>query len=188
MLLGSLLDALGVPAPTGTLITPETLCGCLGPTPECCSHSNSTENKSYRYVLMESKENSVLGQARRSMARTLGEVFSFPLSGTGNAAMARQGLLSSRVIGRSRRVEWRVTQGIPQGIGEVGRAGWGNWGYWAEWGISLHLLKIGSSTSQAARFCQTGQGPQVWTGCYEKLPLQKMVLTWERGGRVPFLG
>lgn len=62
-----------LPAATGTLMPPQTLRGCLGPTPQCCSHSDPTQNEAHRYALMENKENSALGQARRSMARTLGE-------------------------------------------------------------------------------------------------------------------
>lgn len=71
------------------------------------------------------------------MARTLGEGFSFPLPGTGGAAMVTPGLPSSGVIRRSRRVQWRVTKMVipgAQGMGELGRAGWGNWGYWGKGG------------------------------------------------------
>lgn len=103
------------PCPTGTLITPQTLRGCLVPTPQCCSHSDPTWKESHRYALMENKENNVLGQARRSMAKTSGEVFSFPLPGTGDAAMAGLGLPSSRVIRRSRGVQWRVTKTVIPG-------------------------------------------------------------------------
>lgn len=73
------------------------------------------------------------------MAGTLGEVFSFPLPGTGDAAMVRPGLPSSRVVWRSRRAQWRVTKTVipgAQSVGQVGRAVWGNQGSCGKGGSS----------------------------------------------------